>query len=73
MNGCTLIVLVMLKDFCNAVYNVVLTNGHSITANGYWAITLGHEYTVGILSHNYFGSKIIRILLVNQDGVLDVW
>ena len=44
---------------CDAVYNVVLTNGHSINLHGYWAITLGHEYKIGILSHNYFGSKKI--------------
>lgn len=51
---------------CDAVYNVVLTNGHTLNVNGHWAITLGHKYTVGILSHNYFGSKkIIHDLMQN--------
>ena len=53
---------------CDAVYNVVLTNGHSINVNGYWAITLGHEYKVGILAHNYFGSKNIIQDLMHKPG-----
>ena len=53
---------------CDAVYNVVLTNGHSINVNGYWAITLGHEYKVGILAHKYFGSKNIIHDLMHKPG-----
>lgn len=49
---------------CDAIYNVVLTNGHSINVNGFWAITFGHDYSIGILAHKYFGSqKIIQDLM----------
>ena len=53
---------------CEAVYNVVLSNGHTLNVDGHWAITLGHEYTVGILSHNYFGSKKIVHDLMQNPG-----
>ena len=53
---------------CDAVYNVVLSNGHTLNVNGYWAITLGHEYKLGILAHNYFGSKKIIQDLMNKPG-----
>ena len=53
---------------CNAVYNVVLSNGHTLNVNGVWAITLGHEYNVGILEHEYFGSKNIIKDLMKKPG-----
>ena len=56
---------------CDAVYNVVLSNGHTLNVNGYWAITLGHEYKLGILAHNYFGSKKIGPSLLSKLNYFD--
>ena len=53
---------------CDAVYNVILSNSHTINVSGYWAITLGHDYKVGILAHNYFGSQKIIEDLMHKPG-----
>jgi hypothetical protein len=53
---------------CDAVYNVVLTNGHTINVNNIWAVTLGHEFQNGILKHDYFGTKKIVKDLMNTPG-----
>ena len=46
----------------------ILSNSHTINVSGYWAITLGHDYKVGILAHNYFGSKKIIEDLMHKPG-----
>lgn len=56
---------------CDAVYNLILSNGHSINANGVWAITLGHNYNIGILHHEYFGTNRIINDLMLKPGWLD--
>lgn len=55
----------------NCIYNVILDNGHTILVNNIWAITLGHEYKVGIIAHHYYGSKRIVNDLKNISGCDD--
>ena len=53
---------------CNAVYTIVLEHSHTFNLNGYWVIGLGHNYKVGILAHDYFGSNQIIEDLKKLDG-----
>ena len=53
---------------CNAVYTIVLEHSHTFNLNGYWVIGLGHNYKVGILAHDYFGSNKIIEDLKKLDG-----
>jgi len=47
----------------DAFYNLVVDQGHIATVNGIELILLGHNYTEGILSHEYFGSqRVINVL-----------
>jgi len=46
---------------CNEVYSILLDNYHTFNLNGSWVIGLGHNYKIGILNHDYFGTnKIIE-------------
>jgi len=47
------------KENCDELYTILLDNYFSFNLNGYWVIGIGHNYTVGILAHNYFGSQNI--------------
>ena len=48
---------------CEAVYNLIVDNNHVAIVNDIPAILLGHNYTTGILKHEYLGSnKIIEDL-----------
>jgi len=48
---------------CPVVYNLVLDSHHIVNVNGTEAICLGHNYTTGILKHEYYGSeKVINDL-----------
>merc|ERR1712070_452793 len=42
---------------CEAYYNLVVDQGHIATINGIEAILLGHDYTEGILKHEYLGTQ----------------
>ena len=48
---------------CEAVYNMVVDKIHISIVNNIPAILLGHNYTTGILKHEYLGSnKIVEDL-----------
>ena len=49
---------------CEAVYSLVLDNDFVVEINGYQCICLGHNYTHGILKHDYWGNpdKVINDL-----------
>ena len=56
------------KENCDELYTILLDNYFSFNLNGYWVIGIGHNYTVGILAHNYFGSqKIVNDLANHAD------
>lgn len=61
---------------CSAVYNFVLSNGHSVEINGIVCATLGHGFKGGNVEHPYFGSKIVvedlEKLKGFQDGFVSV-
>ena len=52
---------------CNAVYNVVLTNGHSSNVNGYYLLHLDMNILL-VFFLNYFGSKKIIQDLTRKPG-----
>jgi hypothetical protein len=41
------------------VYDFVLDTNHTIKLNGIYAVTLDHHFTENVVSHDYFGDKII--------------
>ncbi len=56
------------EENCDAVYTILLDNYHTFNLNGSWVIGLAHNYTAGILSHQYFGTnKIIMDLIMHPD------
>jgi hypothetical protein len=55
----------------DAVYNFVLSNGHTIEVNGVESVILGHELTGKVVGHDYFGSrKVVNDL---QNNFPDGW
>lgn len=44
---------------CDAVYTLLLDKYHTFNLNGSWVIGIGHNYLVGILYHEYFGTERI--------------
>jgi len=50
------------------VYSILLDNGHTCLINNTWCICLGHNYTYGILKHEYFGSQKIHDDLSKMRG-----
>ena len=56
------------KYYSDTLYNFVLKDGHIINAEKIWAITWGHNYKVGILDHDFYGSDIIISDLKNLPG-----
>jgi len=54
---------------CNAVYSILLSNGHTMMINNVWCIGLGHNYNDGILKHDYFGTDAI----INDLSSLPGW
>lgn len=44
---------------CESVYNLVVDKNHIAIVNNTPAILLGHNYTTGILKHEYLGSSKI--------------
>lgn len=56
------------SEKCSEVYTILLDNYHTFNLNGSWVIGIGHNYKVGILAHDYFGSdKIIKDLMEHND------
>ena len=50
---------------CESVFSLVLDTNHIVIINGIRCICLGHDYTNGILRHDYFGSsKVIDDLSI---------
>jgi len=48
---------------CDAIYNLVVDEGHIVTCNSVPLILLGHDYQEGILKHEYLGSsKVVEDL-----------
>ena len=39
------------------VYNILLDSNHTCKINNTWCICLGHNYTQGILKHDFFGTQ----------------
>jgi len=50
------------------VYNLVLDQGHIITADGYDFVTLGHGFTESPLAHPFFGTQACVKALEAQPG-----
>ena len=44
---------------CDAVYNFILSGGHSVEVNGINCVTFGHNFKGQKVEHKYFGSKMI--------------
>jgi len=58
------------------VYSILLDNYHTCRINDTWCICLGHNYTQGILKHEYFGSQKIvdnmRIMHGWYEGLIEI-
>ena len=59
----------VVTEQCDAVYSILLDNGHTCNINNVWCIGLGHDYKEGIIKHNYFGTSAI----VNDMQSLPGW
>jgi Mg-chelatase subunit ChlD len=53
-------------ESCDAIYTIMLDNYHTFNLNGYWVIGIGHNYKIGILAHEYFGTNDIITDLMNM-------
>jgi hypothetical protein len=40
----------------DTVYNLVLTDGHIVSVEGYECVTLGHQFQEPVVAHEFFGS-----------------
>lgn len=56
------------EESCDELYAILLDNYFTFNLNGSWVIGIGHNYNVGILAHNYFGTKNIVNDLASQIG-----
>ena len=58
------------------VYSILLDSGHTCRINDTWCICLGHNYTSGILKHEYFGSQKIvddmRLMKGWDNGLIEI-
>ena len=50
-------ILIPLMTKCDAIYSLLLEKHHIVEIGGVQCICLAHEYTEGILAHDYFGTK----------------
>ena len=56
------------NEYIDYVYDFVLDSGHIVEINNTSVITLGHKFTFNrIVSHEYFGDKIINDLQNHKD------
>ena len=44
---------------CNEIYTILLDKDFTFNLNGHWVIGIGHNYKIGILAHEYFGTNNI--------------
>jgi len=58
---------IKIKD-CDAVYNFVLEDGHTMDINGICCATLGHGIKGKNIEHDYFGTDKIISDLKNISG-----
>lgn len=56
------------EESCDELYAILLDNYFTFNLNGSWVIGIGHNYNVGILAHNYFGTNNIVNDLASQIG-----
>ena len=57
-----------IMEECNEVYTILLDKYHTFNLNGSWVIGIGHNYMVGILAHDYFGTnKIVKDIMNDKD------
>lgn len=56
------------EESCDELYTILLDNYFTFNLNGYWVIGIGHNYNLGILAHNYFGTNSIVNDLASQTG-----
>lgn len=52
----------------DCIYNIVLEEGHILIINNLFVVTLGHDFNDPVVSHPYYGSKLIINDLVQMDG-----
>jgi hypothetical protein len=56
------------KEYIDYVYDFVLDSGHVVEINNIHVITLGHKFDFNrVVSHEYFGDKIINDLKTHKD------
>lgn len=56
------------KEHIDYVYDFVLDSGHIVEINNTYVITLGHKFDFNrVVSHEYFGDKIIDDLKTHKD------
>lgn len=49
------------------VYDFVLDKNHIVRLNHFFAVTLGHNFKEDVVSHDYFGDKIMTDLINHKD------
>ena len=53
-------------EICNEIYTILLDKDFTFNLNGHWVIGIGHNYKIGILAHEYFGTdNIVKDLRAN--------
>ena len=53
-------------ETCDEIYTILLDKGFTFNLNGHWVIGIGHNYKLGILAHEYFGTdNIVKDLQAN--------
>lgn len=55
------------ENYNGYVYDFVLNEKHTVKLNGMYAVTLGHNFKEDVVSHDYFGNKIIFDLQKHTD------
>ncbi|CAE8652324.1 unnamed protein product, partial [Polarella glacialis] len=44
---------------CEAVFNLVLSQGHTASVGGFWAVTLGHQLKGPVVEHAFWGTTSV--------------
>jgi hypothetical protein len=50
---------------CQSLYNLILDGGHVILANGVMTITLAHGYSLPVIDHPYYSTRLVVEDLMN--------
>ena len=62
--------ILVTSNVIDYMYDFVLDEGHTVDINKVTVLTLGHGYTFNeIVSHDYFGDKIIQDLIEHPDWI----